>query len=207
VANFDEQKEFLRQFDTLKLIEAKQDSQVAENELKARALLATGCAAASGTPPTELRWIGMVYNEGDKVRIRTAFAGLQVLVGKTGTIVFTHKKTQRYYLVQIDGVKEDTILQNLLRSNATNKKHQDFEWKEEWEKKLNVPLFRCTMTHLTLVSRASGAASGAGSRAEGQRPADPPDPPANGAASGAEGKRPADPPDEGDDPNGKRPRL
>jgi hypothetical protein len=203
VANFDEQKEFLRQHDTLKLIEANQDSQVAENELKARALLATGCAAASKKPPPAKQCIKIVYYQDDNVRICKAWTGLEVLEGKTGTIVYGHKKNQIFYLVRIHGVEEDTMLQSLLRSNPTNKAHKGFEWKEEWEKKLNVPLFRCTAINLTLVSRASGAARGAGSRAEGQRPADPP---ANGAASGAMGKRPADPQDE-DDPNGKRPRL
>ena len=87
------------------------------------------------------------------------------------------------------------MLQSLLRSNPTNKAHKGFEWKEEWEKKLNVPLFRCTAINLTLVSRASGAAGGAASVA------------ASGPGSRAEGKRPADPPDEVDDPKGKHPKL
>ncbi len=106
-------------------------------------------------------------------------------------------------MVRIDGGEKDLKLQSDLSSNPTNKTHRLFEWKADREKELQVPLFRCIMRHLTLVSRASSPASGAASGAPSGAPSGAASGAANGAASGAAGKRPVD---EGEDPKGKRPK-
>ena len=130
----------------------------------------------------------MNYFEGDKVQIREAWSGLEALLGKQGTVVYTKKdRSQPFYLVRMDGVEKDFKMQRDLRSHATNKTDKGFDWKADLEKQLQVPLLRCITRHLTLVSRPSRPASGA----------------ASGAASVAAGKRPFD---EGEDPKGKRPK-